>query len=49
MTALKGFRGEVDRKQSKTRMTKVTYTEFDGNRPFYGCLLGDLAFEWQRG
>jgi len=19
------------------------------NRPFYSCLLGDLAFEWQRG
>ena len=19
------------------------------NRPFYSCLLGDLAFEWERG
>ena len=34
-----------ERKDTKTRFEK----EAKGNRPFYSCLLGDLAFEWQRG
>ena len=31
------------------RLPQITYSTSSNNRPFYSCLLSDLAFEWQRG
>ena len=41
-------------KRYKTDVNILKLIEFmsfriETNRPFYSCLLSDLAFEWQRG
>ena len=37
------------KKQKNTKLAIVYQKKYKVNRPFYSCLLSDLAFEWQRG
>ena len=44
------YKVKSDEKMTAQYMTiKMKATCTLTNRPFYSCLLGDLAIEWQRG